>query len=82
MRNGKLIWIVLIIVGIIGSLNLNWLFFLFALITATILGSIISILTSKKIQKLTDLDINAQIAAWKLIKQKKGTVKNHPLLME
>lgn len=70
MRNGKLMWIVLIIVGIIGSLNLSWLFFLFTLITAMVLGSIISYQTSKKIQRLTGLDINAQIATWKYIKQK------------
>lgn len=68
-RIGKLMWIAFIIGGIIGSASWGWSFFLFAVILALVLGSVLGVQTGKKIQSLTGLGINAQMAAWKYIQQ-------------
>ena len=64
---GKIIWIIIIIVGLIGSNYFGWLFFLFVIIGAFIIGSILGIRTGKKIERMTGLDINSQMLTWKYI---------------
>jgi hypothetical protein len=63
--NGCLIWIIILMLGAIGTLLWNWYVLPIAICIAFIGGTTYSIFESKRIERITGLNIHEQAIAYK-----------------